>query len=129
MREAEPVRRQEFTSWRLYLPVKIIRYSTQMSRKNIAKYLNPWMFRREKKRSKIKEIRERDGDNCWRCHQPMDFEAVPNSRKAPTIEHLESKKHGGTLSIENVVLCHPGCNRHLGTNTPSQKRRMRLRQL
>ena len=100
-----------------------------MARKNIAKYLNPWMFRREKKRQKIQELRERDGENCWRCHQPMNFDAPPNSKRAPTIEHLEAKANGGTNKSENVVLCHPGCNRHLGVNTLDQKRRMRLRPL
>jgi 5-methylcytosine-specific restriction endonuclease McrA len=98
-----------------------------MPRKRIAKYLNPWMFRREKKRKRFEAIRARDGDNCWRCHHPMDFAAPSNSKRAPTIEHLQAKANGGTGKLDNLVLCHVGCNRHLGVNSPEQKERMRLR--
>jgi len=98
-----------------------------MSRKFIAKYLNPWMFKREKKRARIAALRARDGDKCWRCHHPMRFEEPLNAGKAATIEHLVPRVHGGTGHMDNLVLCHVGCNRHLGTNSREQKERMRLR--
>jgi hypothetical protein len=100
-----------------------------MPRRNIAKYLNPWMFGREKRRKKFEAIHKRDGDNCWRCHQPMDFSEPRDKKKSATIEHLTAKTNGGTLALDNVVLCHRGCNKHLGTNTPEHKERMRLRRV
>lgn len=98
-----------------------------MPRAFVAKYVNPWMFKREKKRARLKAIRDRDGDNCWRCHQPMRFGPPHNVGKAATIEHKIPRKMGGTSELSNLVLCHQGCNRHLGAHPPEQKERMRLR--
>jgi len=97
-----------------------------MPRKNIARYLNPWMFTRERKRRQFEAVRKRDGDNCWRCHRPMDFSEPRNKAKSATIEHRKPRAHGGTSALDNLVLCHVGCNRHLGANPPEQKERMRL---
>ena len=96
-----------------------------MGRKNIAKYLNPWMFKRDKKRERFAELRQRDGDNCWRCRRPMRFDLPPEHEKAPTIEHLMPKSRGGDGSLENLCLCHRRCNWDLGDNTPEVKERMR----
>ena len=98
-----------------------------MSRKSVVKYLNPWMFRREKERRKFARVRERDGDNCWRCGHPMDFTEPRNGKRSATIEHKLAKALGGTSHLDNLVLCHVGCNRHLGANPPEQKERMRLK--
>ena len=98
-----------------------------MARKNIAKYLNPWMFVREKRQRKFELVRQRDGDICWRCGHGMDFTEPRKGRKSATIEHVMPLSLGGTWALENLVLCHVGCNRHLGANPPEQKQRMRLR--
>jgi 5-methylcytosine-specific restriction endonuclease McrA len=98
-----------------------------MPRKNIAKYLNPWMFGREKKRRKFEQVRERDGDDCWRCYHPMDFSEPRNKKKSATIEHKIPRCLGGTWELDNLVLCHVGCNRHMAANSPEQKERMRLK--
>lgn len=63
--------------------------------------------------NKVKRLRERDGEDCWLCSRPIDFAAKPNSASAWSIEHLLAKKHGGCGKIENLVLCHPPCNREL----------------
>ena len=63
--------------------------------------------------SKVDRLRARDGDRCWLCQQPMDFEAKPNSAQAWSIEHLIAKSRGGPDILDNWVLCHPGCNRIL----------------
>lgn len=57
----------------------------------------------------------------------MRFGAPFNTRRSATIEHLQPKAEGGTCELDNLVLCHKGCNKHLGTNSPAQKQRMRLR--
>jgi nitrate/TMAO reductase-like tetraheme cytochrome c subunit len=95
--------------------------------KKIAKYLNPWMFKREKAKQRVAKLRTINGDNCWRCHAPMNFTEPRNKRRSATIEHLTARAHGGNSAIDNIVLCHRGCNQHLGANTREQKERMRSR--
>lgn len=70
-------------------------------------------------------LRARDGDFCWLCNREMKFGAMPNTRKAPTIEHLEPRSRGGKDTLENLALCHPGCNRHLKDRSLSDKSKMR----
>ena len=77
--------------------------------------------------SKVDRLRLRDGGRCWLCDEPMDFKAVPNSKKAPTIEHLIAQSLGGSNLLENLVLCHPGCNRLLGIRPLASKIKMRER--
>jgi len=96
-----------------------------MTRKSIVKYLNPWMFQREKKRLKFQQLRERDGDNCWRCRRPLRFDLSPGHDLAPTIEHVMPKSKGGTMALDNLCLCHGHCNRLMGDATPEVKERLR----
>ena len=98
-----------------------------MTKKSIAKYLNPWMFQREKKRQRFEELRRRDGDNCWRCRRPMQFDLPRGHDLAPTIEHLQPRAKGGTNVLENLCLCHRRCNRLLGDATAEVKERMRVK--
>ena len=88
----------------------------------------PWFVRKHlEKKARREAIRARDGDNCWRCGHPVRFGKPFNSGKAVTIEHKMPKALGGTDDLENLVLCHVGCNRHLGVNSPEQKERMRAK--
>jgi hypothetical protein len=73
----------------------------------------------------IDQIRTRDGDECWLCGGKLDFRAAPNSTKAPTKEHLVAQSLGGGNELANLVLCHPGCNKHLGDRPIEKKREMR----
>ncbi len=75
--------------------------------------------------SKVEQVRARDGDACWLCSGRLDFAAPPNSRKAPTLEHLVAKAKGGGNGLDNLVLTHPGCNKQLGCRPVEDKRRMR----
>ena len=75
--------------------------------------------------SKLDRLRERDGDSCWLCLGKLDFAAVPNSKKAPTKEHLIPRSDGGTDTLDNLVLCHPGCNKQLGNRPKADKLKMR----
>jgi 5-methylcytosine-specific restriction endonuclease McrA len=56
----------------------------------------------------------------------MRFEGKPNCGKAATIEHLQPRSRRGTSALDNLVLCHVGCNRHLGDRTRDEKERMRI---
>lgn len=78
--------------------------------------------------SKLDRLRARDGDNCWLCGERIDFNAIPNSSRACSLEHLIALSRGGTGSIENLVLCHPTCNRRLGDRSLQDKIRMREKQ-
>jgi hypothetical protein len=79
--------------------------------------------------SKINRLRNRDGDGCWLCGGMLDFGAEPNSKKAPTKEHLQPLSAGGTDALDNLVLCHPGCNRQLGDRAREDKEKMRARRI
>lgn len=99
----------------------------------IAKFINPWVFGREKTQQRFEKLRERDGDNCQRCRRPMDFNLPRGHAQAPTIEHILPKSRGGTSSkggigtLDNLCLCHGRCNAMAGDNTPEVQERMRLR--
>lgn len=95
--------------------------------KQVARWWLPaWAHRAQRKRKKIAQVRARDGDACWRCNKPMRFGGIPNCGKAATIEHLEPLSRGGTWALDNLALCHPGCNRHLADKPRAQKERMRI---
>ena len=61
----------------------------------LAKYLNPWKFKREEaaRQQRITAIRERDGDNCQRCRRPMRFDLPDGHDQAPQFHQLASPKH------------------------------------
>jgi 5-methylcytosine-specific restriction endonuclease McrA len=86
----------------------------------------PWWKRIRYKRKAKADLRKRHGDDCWRCSSPMRFHGLPNRGKAATIEHLTPLAKGGGWDLENLRLCHVGCNRHLGARTRVQKERMRI---
>ena len=88
-----------------------------------------WSAKQRRKRELAAQVRGRDGEDCWRCHHPMRFGLPFNTRRSATIEHLLAKGHQDRWKLENLRLCHKGCNKHLGTNTPEQKERMRLRRI
>ena len=75
--------------------------------------------------SKTDQLRARDGGLCWLCQTPMDFSAVPNSERAPSLEHLIPQCRDGPNTMDNLVLCHPPCNRLLGDMPLVDKIRLR----
>jgi 5-methylcytosine-specific restriction endonuclease McrA len=79
--------------------------------------------------STIDRLRERDGDQCWLCGKHIDFKATPNSSKAWSVEHLIAKSADGPNVLDNLVLCHPPCNRILANRPLKDKIRLKLRRL
>lgn len=77
--------------------------------------------------SKAEQVRARDGESCWLCTRPFDFSATPNSKKAPTIEHLVAKSLGGGSELSNLVLTHPHCNRQLADKPLTKKLEIRAK--
>ena len=41
---------------------------------SLARYLNPWSYRREQAERQLAELRQRDGDACRRCRRPLRFD-------------------------------------------------------
>jgi len=78
------------------------------------------------KRARAAEIAARDGPGCWLCTLP-----IPKVPKRPgkraSIEHLIARVRGGGNALDNLVLCHDACNRHLGDRPIEQKLKMRAR--
>jgi len=73
------------------------------------------------------KLRDLHGDDCWFCEEAIDFYAKPNSDRAPTKEHLQPKKLGGTGRLENLRLCHAKCNRELADLPLEEKEVLRSR--
>ncbi len=63
--------------------------------------------------AKRDQLRARDRDACWWCFKSMDFSGTARATQKPTIEHLHPKALGGGNELDNLVLCHPGCNKQL----------------
>lgn len=96
-----------------------------MPQPRIAKYLNPWKFRRELEAERLTALRQRDGDNCARCRRPMRFELPAGHDHAPTVEHLQPGPKGDAHELDNLCLCHGRCNRLTADATPEVTERVR----
>ena len=94
-------------------------------KKSIAGFLPFWAHKHRKKRLRFDAVRARDGDDCWRCGYSMVFDGKPNCGRAATVEHVLPLSKGGSWGLDNLKLCHVGCNRHLANHDPAQKERMR----
>jgi hypothetical protein len=99
-----------------------------MSRKLIARYVTPWVSKRERELQKrIAVIRDRDGDNCRRCRRPIRFDLPTGNDKGPRIEALTSFDGADTHPLESLCLCHGRCNAESGDDTLEVTERVRRR--
>ena len=76
-------------------------------------------------KEQVEALRKRDGGRCWLCDKPINFKAAPNSDRAPTREHLIPESRDGPSTLDNLVLCHPPCNRELNDLPLPEKIKMR----
>jgi len=83
-----------------------------------------WRRTAKWKRRRVAELIERDGPRCWLCTLPVPSRATRPGRRA-SLEHLEARCRGGSDKLDNLVLCHDACNRHLGARPVEQKWKMR----
>lgn len=93
----------------------------------IARFFVPGMFKRDKRRQRLAELRQRDGDDCRRCRRPMRFDLPPGNDHAPTVQQIGPKSKGGTGPLDTLCLCHVRCNGVTVDNTVEVQERMRLR--
>lgn len=74
-------------------------------------------------RRQVTFIRKRDGDNCWLCGLPIDFEiADHNDPMHCSRDHVIPRGRGGDLSIANMRLAHRKCNTERGHRIGDQAR-------
>jgi len=79
-----------------------------------------WLGKKKRRERRVQKLLERDGRQCWLCARPI-------IAGEETIEHLKAKAAGGTNDLENLVLCHSGCNVHLKDRPVARKFRMRVK--
>jgi hypothetical protein len=96
-----------------------------MSRTIIAKYLNPWKFRREQERQRLQALRHRDGDDCRRCRRPMRFDLPAGHDMCPKVEEVVPGPADNPEQIDNLCLCHRRCNVESADYTAEVKERIR----
>jgi len=88
-----------------------------MSSSILAKYLNPWRFRRREAQQKLDALRRRDGDNCRRCRRPIRFDLPDGHDQGPRFEQIQPLANGSATEIDNLCLCHGRCNAESADNT------------
>jgi 5-methylcytosine-specific restriction endonuclease McrA len=91
----------------------------------IARYLNPWRFRRDQRERRLAELRQRDGDTCRRCRRPISFELPAGHDQGAKVEPILPKSAGGTEALDNLCLTHGRCNAAAGDDTAEVMERLR----
>ncbi len=82
------------------------------------------MFKRDKQRLRLAELRRRDGDNCRRCRRPLRFDLPPGHDQAPTFLPMGPPSKGGG-EVDHLCLCHVRCNGATVDNTEEVQARIR----
>jgi hypothetical protein len=82
------------------------------------------LFKRDKQRLRLAELRRRDGDNCRRCRRPMRFDLPPGRDQAATFEQIGTPSKGAG-ELDHLVLCHTRCNGVTVDNTAEVQERLR----
>lgn len=90
----------------------------------IVKFVNPWKFRRQQEEERLRDLRQRDGDDCRRCRRPMRFDLPRGHDLGPKVEHILS---GTAEALENLCLTHRRCISEGFDHTVEVKERIRRR--
>ena len=91
----------------------------------IAKYLNPWGFRRQQAEKRLLALRQRDGDCCRRCRRAIRFDLPAGHDLGFRFERILSENAGGTEALENLCLTHGRCDTKSGDDTNYVMERLR----
>ena len=92
-----------------------------MAQSSIARFLNPWGFRREQREQRLLALRSRDGDCCRRCRRPIRFELPAGHDHGAKVEQVVP----GSDSLDNLCLTHGRCNAKSGDDTLAVRERLR----
>lgn len=85
-----------------------------------------WKRTSKWKQARVKLIIARDGMLCWLCNRHL-LKGGKSKNRRITLEHLTPRALGGSDELENLALCHPGCNRHLADRTLTKKLKIRTK--
>ena len=86
--------------------------------------MSQWNKTAKWKRARIELLQVRDGLHCWLCNRHL-LKGGKRKNRQITIEHLVARSLGGGDELDNLALCHPGCNRHLANRPLDKKRKIR----
>lgn len=94
---------------------------------SLAKYLNPWKFKREEaaRQQRIADLRRRDGDACQRCRRAIRFDLPDGHDQAPKFHELSPPPTDAQPPIETQCLVHTRCNAAGADNTAEVTERVR----
>jgi len=82
-----------------------------MSRAIIAKYVTPWKYKREQEEAtRLRALRERDGENCARCRRPMRFDLPAGHDAGAKVEAIAPSPANLPEDLNNFRLTHLRCN-------------------
>ena len=91
----------------------------------IARYLNPWKFKREQEElQRIEGLRGRDGDDCRRCRRPIRFDLPSGYDLAPRIHDIAATPESEEPTLDSLCLVHTRCNAAGADNTAEVKERV-----
>lgn len=63
------------------------------------------------KRLKVQRAVYAAHNECWRCPVPIDWQADPRTKWAPSVDHVVPRSLGGDpYDLANCRLAHLGCN-------------------
>ena len=94
-------------------------------RATLARYLNPWKFKRDQEvLQQIADLRDRDGDHCRRCRRPLRFDFPKGHDSAPKIHAVAPQAEGEPAALESLCLVHVRCNIAGADNTAEVKERV-----
>lgn len=82
--------------------------------------MGAWRKTAKWKRKRVGLLIDRDGHACWLCTRPLSRAATRPGRRI-SLEHLTPRVVGGDDRLDNLVLCHAACNRHLGERPVAKK--------
>src|SRR5213593_4058795 len=91
----------------------------------IAKYVNPWQFRRQQEQQRLNALRGRDGDDCRRCRRPLRFDLPEGHDMRPKVECIAPGPDGEPEVLDNLCLTHRRCNSEKADYTAEVQERVR----
>ena len=84
---------------------------------SIARFVNPWGFKRAQREQRVAALRQRDGDKCTRCRRPIRFDLPAGHDFGAKVEEILPGAVRGAVALDNLCLTHGRCNANSGDDT------------
>ena len=66
------------------------------------------------------DVRERAGDDCYLCGEPIDFDLRYPDPMSPSLDHITPISRGGGHILANAAMTHLVCNIRKGARAPKR---------